>query len=65
MKKLILLNLILTLVWVALTGSFEFINFAFGFALTFLILWVINKDAADRKYFKVIPSVIGFFLFHL
>ncbi|MDP2161641.1 MAG: Na+/H+ antiporter subunit E [Flavobacterium sp.] len=65
MKKLILLNLILTLVWVALTGSFEFINFAFGFALTFLILWVINKDAVDRKYFKVIPSIIGFIFYFI
>jgi multicomponent Na+:H+ antiporter subunit E len=65
MKKLILLNLILTLVWVALTGSFEFVNFAFGFAVTFLILWVINKDAADRKYFRVIPSIISFFFFFI
>ncbi|MFN4198925.1 MAG: Na+/H+ antiporter subunit E [Flavobacterium sp.] len=65
MKKLVLLNLILTLVWVALTGSFEFINFAFGFVLTFVILWIINKDATDRKYFRVIPSVIRFFFFFI
>lgn len=65
MKKLVLLNLILTLVWVALTGSFEFKNFAFGFVLTFFILWIINKEAADRKYFKVIPSVIRFFFFFI
>lgn len=65
MKKLVLLNLILTLVWVALTGTFEFINFAFGFVLTFIILWVINKDATDRKYFRVIPSVIRFIFFFI
>lgn len=65
MKKLVLLNFILTLVWVALTGSFAFINFAFGFALTFLILWVINKDAAERKYFRVIPSIIRFFFYFI
>jgi multicomponent Na+:H+ antiporter subunit E len=65
MKKLVLLNLILTLVWVALTGTFEFINFVFGFVLTFIILWIINKDTTDRKYFRVIPSVIRFIFFFI
>jgi len=65
MKKLVLLNFILTLVWVALTGSFAFINFAFGFGLTFLILWVINKEDNERKYFRVIPSIVGFFFFFI
>ena len=65
MKKLILLNLILTIVWVALTGSFEFINFAFGFVLTFLILWIISSDKTDRKYFRVIPSIISFFFYFI
>ncbi|WP_291114626.1 Na+/H+ antiporter subunit E [Flavobacterium sp. UBA6135] len=65
MKKLVLLNLILTIVWVALTGSFEFINFVFGFVLTFLILWIISSDKTDRKYFRVIPSIISFFFYFI
>ncbi|GGD27255.1 Na+/H+ antiporter subunit E [Flavobacterium orientale] len=65
MKKLVLLNLILTIVWVALTGSFVFINFAFGFVLTFLILWVISSDKSDRKYFRVIPSLVSFIFFFI
>lgn len=65
MKKLVLLNLILTLVWVALTGSFAFVNFVFGFLLTFIILWIINNENNDRKYFKVIPSIVRFFFFFI
>jgi len=65
MKKLLLVNLILTLVWVALTGSFLFMNFVFGYALAFFILWLINKDSEDRKYFRLIPSIISFFIYFI
>jgi len=65
MKKLLLVNLILTLVWVALTGSFVFMNFVFGYALAFLILWLINKDSGERKYFRLLPSVLSFFLYFI
>lgn len=65
MKKLLLVNLILTLVWVALTGSFVFMNFVFGYALAFFILWLINKDSEDRKYFRLIPSIISFFIYFI
>jgi multicomponent Na+:H+ antiporter subunit E len=65
MKKLLLVNMILTIVWVALTGSFVFMNFVFGFILVFLILWLINKDSVDRKYFRLVPSIISFFIYFL
>ena len=65
MKKLLLVNLILTLVWVALTGSFVFMNYVFGFVLTFLILWLINKDSEDRKYFRLVPSLLSFFIYFI
>jgi len=65
MKKLLLVNLILTLVWVALTGSFVFMNFVFGYALAFLILWLININSDERKYFRLIPSIISFFIYFI
>jgi multicomponent Na+:H+ antiporter subunit E len=65
MKKLLLVNMILTVVWVALTGSFVFMNFVFGFVLAFLILWLVNTDAVNRKYFRLVPSVLSFFLYFL
>jgi multicomponent Na+:H+ antiporter subunit E len=65
MKKLLLVNMILTIIWVALTGSFVFMNFVFGFVLAFLILWLVNTDAVNRKYFKLVPNIISFFLYFL
>ena len=38
MQKQFLLNLLLTFVWVFLTGNFWFINFVFGFVLGYFIL---------------------------
>ena len=63
MKTRFLSNILLTFVWVALTGSFGFLNFLFGFVLGFLILWVITKGDSNAKYFKIIPKIIAFVFF--
>ncbi|WP_179318065.1 Na+/H+ antiporter subunit E [Winogradskyella helgolandensis] len=63
MKGQFLSNILLTFVWVALTGSFAFLNFLFGFAIAFVILWVINIKREDTKYFKIVPKIIAFFFF--
>ncbi len=60
MQKKFLMNLLLAFVWVALTGKFLVSNFLFGFALAFLLLWTITRDAESRKYFTRIPRVISF-----
>jgi multicomponent Na+:H+ antiporter subunit E len=65
MKTRLLMNMLLTFVWVALTGSFEFVNFAFGFVLSFFIMWVISFGRTDTKYFKMIPQIIAFIFFFL
>ena len=65
MKIQFLLNLILTIVWVFLTGSLAFVNFIFGFILSFIVLWVINQNKDQRKYFIIAPRIIGFFFFFL
>ncbi len=66
MRGKILVNLLLTIIWVFLTGSYEFKNFVFGFFMTFLILWIINpKDTTDIKYFRIIPKLISFFFFFI
>lgn len=59
------MNLLLTFVWMALTGNFEFINFVFGFLLSFFILWAITRQHENRKYFNRLPKVIGFIFFFL
>lgn len=59
------MNLLLSFIWVALTGSMYYSNFLFGFALGFCILWVMNRNETDRRYFSHVPKTIGFILFFL
>lgn len=63
MRGRFLSNILLTFIWVALTGSFELLNFVFGFVLSFFILWVITIGSGDDKYFKILPKVIAFIFF--
>lgn len=66
MRGKFLTNIVLTIIWVFLTGSFEVVNFVFGFIVTFLILWIISsKDTQTDKYFKLIPKLISFIFFFL
>ena len=65
MRGKFLINIILTIIWVFLTGSFEAINFIFGFAVNFFILWIISSKDGEDKYFKLIPKLISFFFFFL
>lgn len=64
MTKQFLMNLLLSFVWVALTGSVTFPNFYFGFVLGFFILWLTHRDD-DKRYFNRVPKIIGFFLYFL
>lgn len=67
MIKHFLLNILLSLVWVALTGHLNYPNFFFGFFLGFGVLWVLARSgtAQDRQYFYKVPKVILFFIFLL
>ena len=65
MKNRFLSNIILTFIWVALTGNFAFANYLFGFILSFSLLWLITSGTGDAKYFKILPKVITFFFFFL
>lgn len=58
-----LLNILLTLVWVALTGQLNYSNFIFGFVLGFFILWMINRTpSANKDYFYRVPKILSFTL---
>lgn len=65
MKNKFLANLLLTFIWVALTGNFEFENVVFGFLLSYFLLWVISRESGNIRYFKLVPRVIAFFFFFL
>lgn len=65
MIKQFLMNILLTLVWVALTGSYNPANFVFGLVLSFLILWLMARKGKDTRYFLRVPKIIAFMFYYL
>ncbi|HLV47094.1 MAG TPA: Na+/H+ antiporter subunit E [Flavobacterium sp.] len=66
MTQNFLLNIMLTFVWVALTGELNYANFSFGFGLGFFLLWMINRTAnSGTEYFYKVPNIIVFILYFL
>ncbi|TRO64453.1 Na+/H+ antiporter subunit E [Christiangramia sabulilitoris] len=65
MKNQFLSNLLLTFVWVALTGDFSVENYIFGFFLNFHILWLISVKRKKSTYFLIVPKIIILLLFFL
>ncbi|WP_204743370.1 MULTISPECIES: Na+/H+ antiporter subunit E [Chitinophagaceae] len=65
MQKRFLLNVMLTLVWIAITGTFTYLNFLLGFAISYFILWIISRNSDDKRYFTIAFKVLGFFFFFL
>jgi multicomponent Na+:H+ antiporter subunit E len=64
-KTRFLSNLLLSFIWLAVTGTFTFENFVFGFILSFVLMWLITTDRREEKYFNRIPKLIGFIFFFL
>ena len=65
MIKHFLMNLLLSFIWVALTGSMYYSNFLFGFLLGFFIQWIMNRHETDQRYFNRVPKIIGFIFYFL
>ncbi|GLI36222.1 Na+/H+ antiporter subunit E [Desulforhabdus amnigena] len=61
--KAFLSNILLAFTWVAVTGLFEPINFIIGFALAYVILWMIQRSTAPSNYFSKVYQVLSFSLF--
>jgi multicomponent Na+:H+ antiporter subunit E len=59
------MNLLLSFIWVALTGSMYYSNFLFGFMIGFFILWIMNREETDQRYFNRVPKTIGFVFYFL
>lgn len=59
------MNLLLSFIWVALTGSMYYTNFLFGFMLGFGILWIMNRTDGDRSYFYKVPRIISFVFYFI
>ncbi|MEE6187620.1 MULTISPECIES: Na+/H+ antiporter subunit E [Chitinophagaceae] len=60
-----LMNLLLSFIWVALTGALSYSGFAIGFILGFFVLWIMNRHEEDRRYFYRLPKIFSFFFYFL
>ncbi|MCT1524228.1 MULTISPECIES: Na+/H+ antiporter subunit E [Sphingobacterium] len=65
MIKFFLMNLLLSFIWVALSGSLLYSNFLFGYLLGFGVLWIMNRNETDQRYFYRVPKIISFFFYFL
>lgn len=61
--NILLLNIALAFIWAALIGAFNFANLSLGFALGYLILFLIRRAIGPTVYFSKVRQVIGFMLF--
>ena len=60
---LFVLNLLLALAWIALTGRFTPINLIIGFALGYILLWIMQRSGKPSIYFLKGRQVVHFILF--
>jgi multicomponent Na+:H+ antiporter subunit E len=61
--NILLLNTLLALAWIALTGTFTPANLLFGFVLGYGLLAVTQRLMAPSRYFSTVPKVVSFALF--
>ena len=64
-KTRFLSNLLLSLIWIAITGTFSFENFLFGYVLSFFLLWLTASNRWENKYFNRVPKLVAFGFFFL
>ncbi len=63
---LIVVNLLLTLVWAGLFGSFDSATVGSGFVVSYFFLWVIYRgDKARPAYFTKPPKVLSFVAYYI
>lgn len=63
--NILLINIILALAWVALTGNFTPANFAFGFLLGYLAILISRPQEGTLKYLWKFPKIIFFIIFFI
>jgi len=61
--NLFVLNLLLSLAWIGLTGEFTPLNFVIGFALGYFMLWPAQRADVSVVYFKKVPQILRFLIF--
>lgn len=62
---LFLLNLLLALVWMGVTGVGTFVNLVFGLVIGFAALWLTREIWGDTRYFRRLPLIVRLLLLFL
>ena len=63
---MLLINILLALVWIFLTGIFSPLNLVLGFAISFLMIWLVEKELdPNSKYTKKFIETPKFILFFI
>jgi len=65
MKNQFLLNILLAIAWMLLSGEVTAENFIEGLIVGYLILWISKSALGGSKYFKKIPKAISFFFYFI
>jgi multicomponent Na+:H+ antiporter subunit E len=63
--NLFLVNLLLALVWGAMTGVFTVPNLLLGYAFGFIVLLSLRRIIPPSPYFTRIPTLLGFLGYYL
>ena len=63
--NILLWNLMLALTWAVATGMFSVANFAVGFVLGYVILWLASRVIGTSDYFLKVPRVLLFAMFYV
>ena len=58
------LNLVLALVWTAMTGRFDVANLALGFAFGYVVLFLLQRVIGRSRYFSKSLALVRFVLFY-
>ncbi|MFO8055247.1 MAG: Na+/H+ antiporter subunit E [Bacteroidales bacterium] len=60
--KVFFQHLFLVFIWLTLTMNLSGENFVFGFVLSYLVLWFVQRNDRKARYFTVLPRTISFLL---
>lgn len=63
--SLLFSNVLLAMIWAAMTGSFTLPNLLVGFALGYLALWMLKPLLGENAYYSKFPKTIAFLLYFL
>jgi multicomponent Na+:H+ antiporter subunit E len=63
--KTLVANMVLALLFAALTARFTSLNLLFGFVLGYLALWLARTEPSRSAYFHKVPQALAFSAFFL